>query len=348
MKPLAASAVLVVAAATSLALAQAQKPTAPEAGSTASTPGAARAAASKPAAPAGAKSGSKAQAPSAGAAHGGGVQQCIACHGEQGQGNPQSGIPRIAGQPEAYLRKQLDSYADGSRRNAVMQPIAKALSREARAAGAAYYAGLSPTAAAGANAATTSAGRNATTGVQGANAPAGKPGANAAAGASGRGEELATVGDGPHQVQACGNCHGPGGTGEPPAVPYLAGQDAAYLTAALNEFKNGARRNDAGAQMRTVVRGMTADDIDAVAQYYAARVPPARPAPANIVRAPSEPPMTVGATARGGASTTTQSSAGASGTVGSEQGAGTTGGAQGQGGVDQGSRLDKPAPSKGR
>lgn len=256
----------------------------------------------------------------------GGVQQCIACHGAQGEGNPQGGIPRIAGQPAAYLRKQLESYADGSRRNAVMQPIAKGLSREARAAGAAYYAALPPAGNSTANAA--------------------RPAPNA------RGEELATIGDERRQVQGCGNCHGPGGIGESPGIPYLAGQGSAYLTAALNEFRSGARRNDAGAQMRALVRGLSPEDIGAVAQYYAALPPPARPAPENVVRAPTGPGPTAGRSAatrasRAEAGPSTQSSSGPGSAVGSEQGAGTSGGAQGAGGIDQ-SSTNKTEPPKQR
>ncbi len=246
----------------------------------------------------------------------GGVQQCVSCHGEHGEGNPKGGYPRLAGQSQDYLVHQLESFANGTRRNAVMQPIAKGLSREARTAAAAYYARQTPSA------------QDATTGS-----------ANAGA-VNARGEVLATVGDDSKHVQGCRNCHGPGGTGEPPEIPYLAGLDAKYIASALNAFKNGSRHNDPGAQMRAIARGLSADDIAAVSQYFASLSPPAKPAPENIVRAPARSGTTTGAGTPRRATTTRQSDQPA-GQVGSEQGAGTTGGSQGAGGADEASTQKK-------
>ena len=39
----------------------------------------------------------------------------------------------------------------------------------------------------------------------------------------------------------------------------------------VQDFKSGARHNDAGQQMRNVARAMTAAEIDAAAQYYSSR-----------------------------------------------------------------------------
>jgi cytochrome c oxidase subunit 2 len=40
---------------------------------------------------------------------------CGACHGGKGQGNPQLGAPRIAGQSAAYLARQLAAFGSGAR-----------------------------------------------------------------------------------------------------------------------------------------------------------------------------------------------------------------------------------------
>lgn len=40
---------------------------------------------------------------------------CGACHGGKGQGNPALGAPRIAGQPLAYLARQLGAFTSGTR-----------------------------------------------------------------------------------------------------------------------------------------------------------------------------------------------------------------------------------------
>jgi cytochrome c553 len=95
---------------------------------------------------------------------------------------------------------------------------------------------------------------------------------------------LAIEGDPTRRVQACINCHGPDGVGEPPSIPYLAGLDQGYLIAALYAWQQGTRQNDAGQQMATAVNRMAAEDVAAVAQYYAA-LPPPEPAPGNVVTA---------------------------------------------------------------
>jgi cytochrome c553 len=230
------------------------------------------------------------------------VQQCAACHGARGEGNPAGGIPRIAGQSQYYLAKQLESYANGSRRNAVMQPIAKSFAPADREAAAAYYSQI--------------------------DAPAAPRPANTTAPQSTeRGRVLATVGDNALRVQACGNCHGPGGIGEAPMYPYLAGLDAAYIASALDEWKRGDRRNDAGRQMATVAEALRAEDIAAVAQYFASLSAP-KPAPQNVVQAP--PPKQPAPAAPATATVPANPAPGKA--VGVEQGQSTTGGSQGPGG----------------
>jgi cytochrome c553/cytochrome c2 len=186
------------------------------------------------------------------------VQTCVPCHGTRGEGKPDAGFPRIAGQSSSYLARQLDSYASGSRRDPTMEPIAKGLSPELRATVAAHYAQVAAPAAASASALTA-------------------PWAQ-------RGRVLATSGDRERGVQACINCHGPGGTGQPPAAPYLAGLDDGYIRATLNAWKEGRRSNDAGQQMAVIAKALSSEDIDAVSRYYAGETSP-RPAPANLVQA---------------------------------------------------------------
>ena len=61
------------------------------------------------------------------------VLLCAGCHGMTGEGRPEAGYPRLAGQPERYLARQLEAYADGRRRSAVMEPLARSLSGDERA-----------------------------------------------------------------------------------------------------------------------------------------------------------------------------------------------------------------------
>ena len=67
---------------------------------------------------------------------------CSACHGEHGEGQPDAAYPRLADLDSGYLIGQLDAFAQGSRDNETMGPIAKALSPDERQAVATFYAGL--------------------------------------------------------------------------------------------------------------------------------------------------------------------------------------------------------------
>ena len=160
------------------------------------------------------------------------VQTCVPCHGTRGEGKPTAGFPRIAAQSPSYIRKQLDSYADGSRRDPVMEPIAKGLPPGLRAEVAAYYAQVDGPALSSASVLTKSW--------------------------QDRGRLLANHGDLTSRVQACVNCHGPAGVGQPPALPYLAGLHDGYIRATLIAWQDGRRRNDAGQQMALIAKGLRA------------------------------------------------------------------------------------------
>ncbi|MFC6050091.1 c-type cytochrome, partial [Methylobacterium hispanicum] len=66
---------------------------------------------------------------------------CQACHGLDGLSKlPEA--PNLAGQVEVYLVKALREYRDGTRRNAVMNVVAKDLTDAEIDDLAAYYGGL--------------------------------------------------------------------------------------------------------------------------------------------------------------------------------------------------------------
>lgn len=222
---------------------------------------------------------------------------CVGCHGAHGEGKAPANFPRLAGQPEAYLAKQLANYANGSRANQLMTPIAKELSQQQINALAAHYAAMA--------------------------APPSKPTGTPSPGQLKRGQLLATVGDEKIGVQACANCHGPDGAGEPPTYPYLAGQHSGYLTTALGDWKAGARNTDPSQQMRVIAKHLSDSDIAALAAYYAAQAAPAPQAHrSNASMASTRRAATSNTNSRGG-------SAAATGSGGVEQGAATSGGSQG-------------------
>jgi cytochrome c553 len=49
----------------------------------------------------------------------------------------------------------------------------------------------------------------------------------------------------------------------------------AYLLSELKDFASGVRRNDSYGQMRNMVRTLTAQELDDVAEFYARREPAA-------------------------------------------------------------------------
>jgi cytochrome c553 len=53
------------------------------------------------------------------------AQRCVACHGDASRGPVANDIPRLAGQHAPYLKGAFLGYVNGSRRNAVMQEIAR-------------------------------------------------------------------------------------------------------------------------------------------------------------------------------------------------------------------------------
>jgi cytochrome c553 len=65
----------------------------------------------------------------------------------------------------------------------------------------------------------------------------------------------------------CQACHGLDGLSKVPDAPNIAGQTEPYLVAQLQEFKTGARKNDA---MTVVASSLSDTDIENLAAYYSA------------------------------------------------------------------------------
>lgn len=165
---------------------------------------------------------------------------CVACH--SADGNSVSPIwPKIAGQHEAYLVKQLFEYrkgADGARNNPVMYGIVQALTDQDIYDLASYYATQENSSG------------------------------NARSDLFELGERIYRGGNLQTGVTACIACHGPKGLGNNPAgFPALSGQHAQYLKDQLHAFKEGKRQNDMAGMMRLVVGRMSDAEIEAVSSY---------------------------------------------------------------------------------
>ncbi len=177
--------------------------------------------------------------------NGRGAPPCATCHGADGGGQAAAGFPRLAGLNAAYLERQLDDFANGSRAKAVMNPIAKALSEDERKALAAYYSKLPIPAAA----------------AKGQAAPADNA----------LGRQLAVHGRWNEQVPGCVQCHGPHGVGVGEHFPPLAGQPAAYIANQLKAWRQGTRHNDPLDLMQHVASALDEKDIRAVSTWFAAQ-----------------------------------------------------------------------------
>ena len=165
---------------------------------------------------------------------GGPANACFSCHGLDGAGDGVS-VPRLAGLDAGYLQKQLEDYANETRADAVMGPIAKWLDDGDRRAVAAWYAALPPPTGGGAAAMP---------------APA---------------VYLTAAPD--RGVLACVSCHGEDGRGVGPGNPAIAGQPAAYTLEQLRRWKKAERRNDPRGVMADAVAGLDDAEMRAIAVW---------------------------------------------------------------------------------
>jgi cytochrome c553 len=68
-------------------------------------------------------------------------------------------------------------------------------------------------------------------------------------------------------VPACAGCHGPNGAGIPAQFARIGGQHQDYTVAQLTNFRAGTRSNN--AQMTTIAKRLSEEEIQAVADYIA-------------------------------------------------------------------------------
>ncbi|ARP39556.1 c-type cytochrome [Vibrio sp. 10N.222.54.F12] len=171
-------------------------------------------------------------------------QTCVACHGADGN-SLITQYPKLAGQHEKYLEKQLKELKLGmtsggkqGRYEPVMGAMAMPLSEEDMADLAAYYASLPIS--------SNSTPENVVD----------------------EGKVLYTAGNAERGVTACIACHGPRGNGtELSGFPKISGQHADYIKAQLEKFRDGNRNNDMNAMMRDVAKKLTDADIDTLSKY---------------------------------------------------------------------------------
>ncbi|MBE7374208.1 c-type cytochrome [Pseudomonas lopnurensis] len=175
------------------------------------------------------------------------VAVCGACHGADGN-SPAPNFPKLAGQGERYLLKQLHDIKAGStpgaeegvgRKVLEMTGMLDPLSDQDLEDIAAYFASQKMTV--------------------GFADPA----------LIAQGEQLFRGGKLDQGMPACTGCHAPNGVGNDLAgFPHLGGQHATYTAKQLTDFREGNRTNDGDAMiMRGIAAKLSNKDIEALASY---------------------------------------------------------------------------------
>ena len=166
---------------------------------------------------------------------------CASCHGVDGNStNPV--WPKLAGQHEKYITRQLELFKNGQRKGTVMSGMTAALSATDMQDIAAYFAS-----------------QKITVGSSNENLIE-------------TGKAIYEGGKAKLQIPACMGCHGVTGEGNPlSGFPVLASQHAAYTEQRLLAFKAGetsGKEDDInGHIMADVVKYLDDDEIKAIANY---------------------------------------------------------------------------------
>jgi cytochrome c553 len=179
------------------------------------------------------------------------ARRCSHCHGEEGfSASPD--FPNMAGADRLSFWKQMEDFRSGKRASAVMQGAVAGLSTRDSADLAAYYSML-PTA---------SDPQDSRAFPQPMKDPSHAPIAI----------RLILFGDGQRGIPPCQSCHGP--VSYVNGAPLLAVQNGSYLQQQLENFANGSRSNDINVRMRSIARQLTAEEKEAIAEYYGAGLGP--------------------------------------------------------------------------
>jgi cytochrome c553 len=175
---------------------------------------------------------------------------CQGCHG--GNGNSEDGtFPRLAGQYASYIAKQVSDFKSGLRtNNETMAGMAATVEsvQDALDIGA-YFSSQKM---------------------------ASKPITPVDKNLASKGEKIFFNGIPEKNVYGCVNCHGERGKGKAPNIsvfPVIGGQHRDYLIKELTDLRAGTRGNDPAGMMGNIAKGLSDDEIKALANYLSGLLP---------------------------------------------------------------------------
>jgi cytochrome c553 len=179
---------------------------------------------------------------------------CAACHAADGNSTVPT-YPRIAGQSERYIARQIALIASGERSSgavAAMVPFVRDLTPQDMRDIGAWFA-------------TQKSGAGLADDTVFADGP------NKGLKYYEVGQKLYRGGDAARGIPACMACHGPSGAGNPgPAFPHIGGQHQQYVVARLQAYQAGTTNEHDHALfdiMAQVAKPLTAEEIQALASY---------------------------------------------------------------------------------
>lgn len=174
---------------------------------------------------------------------------CAACHGIDGN-SADAQYPKLAGQNERFIWRQLKFFKSGERESPIMQPMAMPLTEQDMRDIGAFFATQKPTA-----------------GVADDSPVAAGPHAGEKYWQVG--EKLFRAGNTKAGIPACIACHGPTGRGNPgPPYPSVGGQHAAYTSARLQYFRAGGDKAKATSPaMVDIAKRLSDEEITALSSY---------------------------------------------------------------------------------
>lgn len=162
--------------------------------------------------------------------------KCKKCHGDEGISD-EDDSPSLAGQISAYTFKQLYDYKVGIREDKDMRKRVKKMTAKQMADVSAYYASLQREDK-----------------IESTTIP-----------------HLAKKGDRSRFLFACEKCHNEKAMKRGLQTPIIEGQKVEYMTDTLMAFKEGDRSNDHYSVMRKIAGKLSDEEIEALAEYYAAK-----------------------------------------------------------------------------